>query len=105
MQSVSNTKMSRHNSSNTRVIINNYHNSIQNKLKCTCKKDLFNGNIISSLSPNINKSRHMVRSNKLQYARGGGTKFGTIDSSTKINYLGYLEGQPGGSGLPPLNRF
>ena len=38
---------------------------------------------------------------------GGSTQFGSdyLGKPTIVNYLGRVEGQPGGSGMPPLNRF
>jgi len=37
----------------------------------------------------------------------GKTQFGNfyLGQSLNINYLGRMEGMPGGSGMPPVNRF
>lgn len=42
-------------------------------------------------------------SQELRTSIGGQTRFG--DSTAIINYLGRTEGQPGGSGQPPRNKF
>ena len=38
---------------------------------------------------------------------GGTTQFGNfyLGQPLSLNYLGRTEGQPGGSGIPPRNRF
>ena len=42
-------------------------------------------------------------SQELQWSAGGKTQFGY--SKAVVNYLGRTEGQPGGGGQPPRNKF
>ena len=59
----------------------------------------------SLLKPNITNAQRI--SNYLKINRGGSTQFGNyyLGEPVVFNYLGRVEGQPGGSGSPLINRF
>ena len=52
-------------------------------------------------------SNNMVISQKLKNNLGGSVQYGNfyLGEPLSINYLGRTEGQPGGSGMPPRNRY
>lgn len=54
-----------------------------------------------------NQSSKQRMSNTIKNTIGGKTVFGNfyLGKPVVANYLGRYEGQPGGSGLPPRNRF
>jgi hypothetical protein len=49
----------------------------------------------------------MVIAQKLKNNLGGSVQYGNfyLGEPLSINYLGRTEGQPGGSGMPPRNRY
>lgn len=51
-----------------------------------------------------NLSRKQRYSQIINSTLGGNTQFGS-GKSVSVNYLGRIEGQYGGSGAPPINRF
>ena len=59
----------------------------------------------SSLTPNISNAVRISR--VINNSVGGSTQFGNyyLGEPVIFNYLGRVEGQPGGSGLPLRNRF
>lgn len=59
----------------------------------------------SSLRPNISNAQRI--SGVINNTVGGSTQFGNyyLGEPVIFNYLGRVEGQPGGSGLPLRNRF
>ena len=66
----------------------------------------------SSVSNNLRRSQRLALSGSGQNVNyisrwGGITQFGDfyLGQPLKINYLGRTEGQPGGSGCPPRNKF
>jgi hypothetical protein len=58
-----------------------------------------------SIKPEISNARRV--SQVLQRTVGGSTQFGNyyLGKPTVFNYLGRVEGQPGGSGAPLRNKF
>ena len=52
-----------------------------------------------------NLSRAMRASQTIRSAIGGSVQYGNSSGPLVINYLGKVEGQLGGSGAPPRNRF
>jgi hypothetical protein len=66
----------------------------------------------SNTSIYMQRSQFLILSGSSQKAQpigriGGTTQFGNgyLGQPVNINYLGRGEGQPGGSGAPPRNRF
>jgi hypothetical protein len=59
----------------------------------------------SSQAVQTNLSRAMRISQTIRSAVGGSTQYGNAEGLQVINYLGKVEGQVGGSGAPPRNRF
>ena len=59
----------------------------------------------SSLRPNISNAQRISR--VINNSVGGSTQFGNyyLGEPVIFNYLGRVEGQPGGSGAPLRNRF
>ena len=59
----------------------------------------------SSLRPNISNAQRI--SGIINNTVGGSTQFGNyyLGEPVVFNYLGRVEGQPGGSGAPLRNRF
>ena len=55
-------------------------------------------------STNCNLSRKQRYSQIINSSLGGNTQFGS-GKLLSINYLGRIEGQLGGSGAPPKNKF
>jgi hypothetical protein len=47
------------------------------------------------------------KSNPIARINGGITQFGNfyLGQQATLNYLGRMEGQPGGSGAPPINNY
>jgi hypothetical protein len=73
-------------------------------------------NSFNSSRPNISKyillSQKLALSGSSQYVSligrsGWRTQYGNfyLGKSLNLNYLGKMEGMPGGSGKPPLNQF
>jgi uncharacterized Zn-finger protein len=72
---------------------------------CTCKPEIFKK---TSTEPNSsNSSRNMRISNTIQSNYGGRPRFIDLTNTAPItlNYLGRLEGMPGGGGSPIKNKF
>jgi len=93
-------------SNNPTVPIFNYQPLEKNKnFLCICFKDKANFN--DSQTCFSNTSRYSRMSQKIQSSLGGSTQYGNyyLNQPPMINYLGRVEGQPGGGGLPPRNKF
>ena len=72
---------------------------------CVCIPDKYDKFIRESNSSNISNNQRVA--NILKSSVGGSTQFGSyyLDQPVVINYLGRSEGQPGGGGSPPKNKF
>jgi hypothetical protein len=74
---------------------------------CLCSTNKYDKNTpgTDSVSSRISTSRRI--SQVIHFAKGGKTQFGNfyLGQPLNINYLGKMEGMPGGSGSPPINRF
>lgn len=76
--------------------------------QCNCIPDQYNKNVPGSNSPSVKVSNAMRLSQIIRSNRGGGSlQYGNfyLGQPLDINYLGRMAGMPGGSGMPPVNRF
>jgi hypothetical protein len=78
-----------------------------NEKMCACIENINEKYVVGQESASIRKSHPHWVSHLCRNSLGGSTQFGNgyINGSININYLGRVEGQPGGSGAPPRNRF
>jgi hypothetical protein len=78
-------------------------------LICVCAQDKYDKNLsyAGSDSPSVRISNNMRISQVVNNYRGGKTQYGNfyLGQPLNVNYLGRLEGMPGGSGTAPKNRF
>ena len=96
--------------SNNPLITNNnlYTSSLAKKIYCRCLQNKYNKSTPQSNSTYSNMSQQQKMAQKIKTARSGGsTQYGNfyLDKPLMINYLGRTEGQPGGGGMPPKNKF
>lgn len=91
-----------------------YYASIYNELypnsqqsKCYCIPNKFDKNTPGSDSASYKVSSATKISELIKLTKGGKTQYGNfyLGQPLNINYLGRIEGMPGGSGMPPINRF
>jgi len=78
------------------------------QLTCaSCVSDKYDKTISGSDSPSINVSNNVRVSQIINFSKGGTTHYGNyyLGQQTNVNYLGRIEGMPGGSGSPPVNKF
>jgi hypothetical protein len=74
---------------------------------CYCTPEKYDKNTPGSDSSSARVSYPTRISQVIQYTKGGKTQFGNfyLGQPLNVNYLGRIEGMPGGSGMPPINRF
>ena len=78
------------------------------QLTCAvCTPDKYNKLVLGSDSPSVRMSNNERISTIVKYSKGGKTQYGNfyLGAPLNVNYLGSMEGMPGGSGSPPINRF
>lgn len=77
------------------------------QLDCVCIPDKYDKNTVGSDSPSIKISNNRRIAQVLTSSKGGKTHYGNfyLGQPLNINYLGRVEGMPGGSGRPPKNHF
>ena len=77
------------------------------QLACVCIPDKYDKNAVGSDSPSIKVSNNRRIAQVINYTKGGKTHYGNfyLGQPLNINYLGRVEGMPGGSGSPPVNKF
>jgi hypothetical protein len=82
-----------------------YPNSDQ--LNCLCIPDQYNKNLLGSDSASTRMSTNQRISQIVNFSRGGKSQYGNfyLGQPLNINYLGRVEGMPGGSGSAPVNKF
>lgn len=82
-----------------------YPNSQQ--IPCYCIANNYDKTIQGSSSVSSKVSYNTRISQVIQTSLGGKTQYGNfyLGQPLQLNYLGRMEGMPGGSGSPPLNRF
>jgi hypothetical protein len=76
-------------------------------INCYCIPGKFDKNTpgsdaVSAKVSYATKIAYIIRSNK-----GGNFQYGNfyLGEPLNVNYLGRIQGMPGGSGMPPVNRF
>jgi hypothetical protein len=76
-------------------------------LKCACIPDKIDKRFPGSDSVSYRIPNKMRISQIVQTKLGGSTQYGNfyLGQSLQLNYLGNLQGMPGGSGMPPKNTF
>jgi hypothetical protein len=83
------------------------HAVYADKQNCYCKHDVLKKT--SCLPNSTYNSRNLRVANTIQTFKGGRIQFGNDYLGTingfGLNYLGRLEGMPGGSGTPIKNKF
>ena len=78
------------------------------QLTCSeCIADKYDKFTIGSDSPSIRVSNNVRVAQIIKYSKGGNTQYGNfyLGQPLNVNYLGRMEGMPGGSGRPPINKF
>lgn len=96
---------------NYNVVYNNLNsNSLNSNLiqnNCTCIGGLINKGVFASNS-NSNPVSYKKRiSHVINTSLGGKTQYGNfyLGQPIQVNYMGRVEGMPGGFGSPPVNKF
>jgi hypothetical protein len=86
---------------NYNALIDAYSKSIV----CNCYQEEYKKFTSNSTSNNISNAQRV--SHVINSTVGGSTQFGNyyLGEPVVFNYLGRVEGQPGGSGAPLRNRF
>jgi hypothetical protein len=74
---------------------------------CYCIPNKYDKNTPGSDSSSAKVSYATKLSGIVQQTKGGKSQYGNfyLGQPLNINYLGRIEGMPGGSGSPPVNRF
>lgn len=74
---------------------------------CVCIPSKYDKRTLGSDSPSVRVSNNMRVAQIVNSSLGGKTQFGNfyLGQPLRVNYLGRVEGQPGGSGKPPTNSF
>jgi hypothetical protein len=77
------------------------------QLDCVCIPDKYNKTAVGSDSPSIKISNYRRIAQVINSTKGGKTHYGNfyLGQPLNINCLGRVEGMPGGSGSPPINKF
>lgn len=77
------------------------------QINCYCIPDKYDKNTPGSDSPSWKASYNRRISYIIKNTKGGKTQYGNLylGQPLNVNYLGRMEGMPGGSGMPPVNRF
>jgi hypothetical protein len=84
------------------------YNSIYGKKDtCSCQENKYDKNKPGSNNISSRVSYATRISGIINYSKGGKSQYGNVylGQPLNINYLGRIEGMPGGSGLPPTNKF
>jgi hypothetical protein len=79
----------------------------EKKCLLKCDKNKWDKFKFTSVGNNPNISYKQQISIKINTLIGGNTHYGNfyLGKTPQINYLGRTEGQPGGGGMPPKNKF
>lgn len=74
---------------------------------CVCVQDKYDKYIVGSDSASTRVPYGRRISQIINAKKGGKTQYGNfyLGQPLDINYLGRGQGMPGGSGMPPINRF
>ena len=78
-----------------------------NNINCTCIPDKYDKNLPGSDSGSYKVPRKIWYSHVIRTSLGGSTQYGNnyLGEPLNLNYLGNPQGTPGGSGMPPKNKF
>ena len=76
-------------------------------ISCFCVVDKYDKNTPGSDAASAKVSYATRISQVIQAKKGGSSQYGNfyLGQPLNVNYLGRMEGMPGGSGSPPVNRF
>uniref|UniRef100_A0A6C0EPY7 Uncharacterized protein n=1 Tax=viral metagenome TaxID=1070528 RepID=A0A6C0EPY7_9ZZZZ len=85
-------------------------NSLNQNLQpphCACIGDIYNKSVLASNSTSTNISYNTRISQIIKTRLGGSTQYGNfyLGQPLQVNCFGRVQGMPGGSGMPPLNKF
>ena len=85
----------------------NAFNPNSEQLSCVCIPDKYDKFTVGSDSASTRVSNNIRTSQIVIFSKGGKTQYGNfyLGQPLNINYLGRMEGMPGGSGQPPRNTF
>jgi hypothetical protein len=74
---------------------------------CYCIPDKYDKNTPGSDAASSRVSYATRISQVIQFAKGGKSQYGNfyLGQPLNVNCLGRMEGMPGGSGMPPKNKF
>jgi hypothetical protein len=74
---------------------------------CFCIPDKYDKNTPGSDSPSAKVSYATRTAQVIQATKGGKSQYGNfyLGEPLNVNYLGRMEGMPGGGGKPPKNSF
>ena len=86
---------------------NSLNHSLEPNKNCTCIGEIFNKGIFSSNSNSNTVSNKTRISQVIHIGLGGKTQYGSfyLGQPLQVNYLGRVQGMPGGFGSPPVNKF
>jgi hypothetical protein len=106
-EAIRNCRGSIYNTNNGLYDINALRLEAFNSNSSCCPRNEYEGKLFTSQSRTSNLSYLQRTSNYVQSARGGRPVFVNIniEQPLNVNYLGRVQGQLGGSGAPPRNRF
>ena len=95
------------NINSTKLSNNNSSTEDQKRLVCNCYKESYKKYTSQTPYINISNARRISQVINSVSAIGGSIHFGNyyLGEPIVFNYLGRVEGQPGGSGTPLRNRF
>jgi len=103
------TPGSRGNSSRIISYVAEYNAANPNKspISCYCVVDKYDKNTPGSDAASAKVSYATKIAQIIQYSKGGSSQYGNfyLGQPLNVNYLGRIQGMPGGSGSPPVNRF
>jgi len=87
--------------------LNSSFNQYYNPKNCFCIPDNYDKYVVGSDSPSIKVSNKQRIAQIINYSKGGRSEYGNfyLGQPLNVNYLGRMEGMPGGSGMPPKNSF
>ena len=79
------------------------HNGLNKDFACI--QPTYDKFVTGSDSPSSRVSNNIRVSQIIKYSKGGKTQYGNfyLGQPLNLNYLGRMEGMPGGSGSPPSN--
>lgn len=77
------------------------------QINCYCIPDKYDKNTLGSDSPSTKFTYATRISQIINSTKGGKTQYGNfyLGEPLNVNYLGRIQGMPGGSGSPPVNKF